>query len=143
KRSHELAIAVDRFRSKPERQRGEEMRKNLLGFSGLAMIVILALASTVVAAKPAVAANRITVEIPFEFSVGYKTMPAGEYSVQELQNSNSVLIQSRDGKTSAVRLSNAIEASKLQSHARRVFHRYGARYFLAQCWNGLDKNGRE
>lgn len=119
------------------------MRKQLLnGLTGLALIAMLAMATAVAAAKP-LAANKVVANIPFEFSVGYKTMPAGEYAVLSIPNSNGLLIQSSDGKRSALRLSNGVESSKTQTHARLVFHRYGERYFLAEVWNGSDKSGRE
>lgn len=119
------------------------MRKQLLnGLTGLALIAMLAMATAVAAAKP-LAANKVVANIPFEFSVGYKTMPAGEYAVLSIPNSNGLLIQSSDGKRSALRLSNGVESSKTQTHARLVFHRYGERYFLAEVWNGSDKTGRE
>jgi hypothetical protein len=127
----------------PRKARGEKMRKELLkGFTGLTLIAVLAMASAVAAAKPQ-PINKVVAAIPFEFSVGYKTMPAGEYSVMSIPNSNGLLIQSADGKTSALRLSNAVDSDKTQSHARLVFHRYGERYFLAEVWNGSDKTGRE
>jgi hypothetical protein len=119
------------------------MKRELLkSFTGLTVIAVLALATVVASAKPQ-SSIRVAADIPFEFSVGYKTMPAGEYSVQQLASGNGVLIQSRDGKNAAVRLSNTVETSKTQSHARLVFHRYGERYFLAEVWNGSDKTGRE
>ncbi|HSS22799.1 MAG TPA: hypothetical protein VLL54_22185 [Pyrinomonadaceae bacterium] len=118
------------------------MRKDFMRSSGLALILVLALASAVASAKPATT-GKVIADIPFEFSVGYKTMPAGEYSVWEIPNGNGLLIQSSDGKTSALRLSNAVESRKTQSHARLVFHRYGERYFLAEVWNGADQTGRE
>ena len=119
------------------------MRKQSLRVvTGLTMILVLALASAVASGKPQ-ASNRIVANIPFAFSVGYKTMPAGEYTVVQINNSNGLLIQSTDGKSNAVRLSNGVESSKTQSHARLVFNRYGERYFLSQVWNGTDKTGRE
>jgi len=119
------------------------MRKQLLrGLTGLSLILVLALASAVAAAKPQSSIS-VVANIPFEFSVGSKAMPAGKYSVEAMPSGNGLLIQSSDGKTSAIRLSNAVESTKTQSHARLVFHRYGERYFLAEVWNGSDTTGRE
>ena len=119
------------------------MKKELLkSFTGLTIIAVLAVATVAASAKPQ-PSIRVTADIPFEFSVGYKTMPAGEYAVLQLLSGNGLLIQSRDGRINVVRLSNAVETSKTQSHARLVFHRYGERYFLAEVWNGSDKTGRE
>lgn len=119
------------------------MKKRFLkSLSGVTMIMVLALVSAVASVRPQVS-NKVIANIPFAFSVGYKTMPAGEYTVLQINNSNGLLIQSMDGKTSAVRLSSGVESSKTQSLARLVFHRYGEHYFLAQVWNDSDKTGRE
>jgi hypothetical protein len=119
------------------------MKKELLkGFSMLVLILALALATAVASANAQ--SNRVVADIPFEFSVGYKTMPAGEYAVRAVNNQgNALMIQSADGKLAAVRLSDETERSKNNSHARLVFHRYGQRYFLAEVWNGIDKAGRQ
>lgn len=126
------------------------MKKELLkGFTMLMLVFVLAL-STAVASATTVAlanpqsANRVVADIPFEFSVGYKTMPAGEYSVRTMTTAgDALMIQSADGKSSALRLSEATERAKNRSHARLVFHKYGERYFLAEVWNGADRSGRQ
>jgi len=120
------------------------MKKELLkGFTMLMLVVVLALASAVASANPQ-AAKRIVASIPFEFSVGYKTMAAGDYSVRAVNTAgNALMIQSADGKSSAVRLSDATERARDKSHARLVFHKYGDRYFLAEVWNGADRSGRQ
>jgi hypothetical protein len=118
------------------------MKKELFrGLTMLTLIVALALASAVASAK-AQSANTVIADIPFEFSVGSKTMPAGEYSVKAITRSgNGLLILSADRKISALRLSNETNVNKNKPHARLVFHRYGDRYFLAEVWNGTDNTG--
>jgi hypothetical protein len=114
----------------------------LLGIVALALVT--AVASNAQSANSAVKSsiNRLVADIPFEFSVDYKTMAAGEYNVQTVATaSDAVLIQSVDGATSALRPSEAIEHSQKSTTARLVFHRYGQRYFLAEVWND-DKTGR-
>ena len=121
------------------------MKKELLeGFTTLALIVTLALVTAVISVNAQSAnSNRVVANVPFEFSVGYKSMPAGEYSVQTITSaSNGLLIRSADGKISALRLSDATETRKDKPAARLVFHRYGERYFLAEVWNGTDNTGR-
>ncbi|HEV7475346.1 MAG TPA: hypothetical protein VGN90_14930 [Pyrinomonadaceae bacterium] len=115
------------------------MKKELLkGFTMLALLVAIALVNAA-ATVNAQSSNKVVADIPFEFSVGYKTMPAGKYLVQSLASpSNGLLIQSADAKSSAVRLSDATIATKNNSQARLVFHRYGERYFLAQVWSGAE-----
>lgn len=118
------------------------MKKELVkGLVMVLVVTIFALATAAVSAKPQ-APNKVVANIPFAFSVGYKTMPAGEYTVQSITSAgDGLLIQSADATNSALRLSEATQA-KDKSHARLVFHRYGERYFLAEVWNGTDNVGR-
>jgi hypothetical protein len=121
------------------------MKKELLkGLTMLMLVVVLALAAAVASAN-AQSANRVVATIPFDFSVGYKKLPAGDYSVQAINNSNNTLmIRSADARQAAVRLTNEIGRSKKNdTHARLVFHRYGERYFLAEVWSGFDETGRQ
>ncbi|MEP6911846.1 MAG: hypothetical protein ABI923_03775 [bacterium] len=117
------------------------MKKNILkSFTMLTLLVAVALAGAVVSANAQ--STSIKANIPFEFVVGDKTLPAGAYSVTTANAAFDALrIQSADGKNSAVRLSGPTE-QKNKSRARMVFHRYGHNYFLAEVWNG-GSNGRE
>jgi hypothetical protein len=119
------------------------MKKELLkGFTMVMLLVVLALASAVVSAN-AQSSKKIVADVPFEFSVGYKTMLAGQYSVQiVLSTGNGLLIQNADATESVVRLTEATDRIKDKTHARLIFHRYGERYFLAEVWNGAETSGR-
>ncbi|HEV7797656.1 MAG TPA: hypothetical protein VGO73_05850 [Pyrinomonadaceae bacterium] len=119
------------------------MKKELFkGFTMLALIVVLALATAVATAK-AQSSNKVVADVPFEFSVGYKTIPAGECMVRTMASAgDALLIQSGDEGISALRLSEATERAKDKIHARLVFHRYGERYFLAEVWSGANATGR-
>jgi hypothetical protein len=109
----------------------------------LVLLAAVALATAAVSANAQAHANTVVANVPFEFSVGYKAMPAGEYSVQTIVSAgNGLLIQSTDGKISALRLTNATDRINDKSQPRLVFHRYGERYFLAEIWNGAN-TGRQ
>jgi hypothetical protein len=120
------------------------MKKELLkGLTMLSLMIVLALA-TAVASANAQTANKVIASVPFEFSVGYKLMPAGEYAVRSLASAgDAVMIQSADAKLSALRQTEATVQLKNNNHARLVFHRYGERYFLAEVWNGAGNTGRQ
>ena len=114
----------------------------LKAFTMLMLLVVLSLASAVASAQTQ-AANKVVATIPFEFNVGYKTMPAGEYSVQVVATAgDALMIKSADDPVSALRLSEATSREKKQSHARLIFNRYGEKYFLSEVWNGVDPIGR-
>src|SRR3979411_2685921 len=119
------------------------MKKELIkGFAMLMLVVGLALATAVVSAN-AQSANKVVADIPFEFSVGYKSLPAGEYMLRSITTAgDALMIQSADSRVTALRQSEAT-AQKKDNHARLIFHRYGERYFLAEVWNGADVTGRQ
>jgi len=125
----------------PEVVKGENMKKNILkGFTMLMLLVAVALATAVVSANAQ--STAVKANIPFEFIVADKMLPAGTYSVTTVNAARDALrIQSADGKNSAMRLSGPTE-QKNKSRARMVFHRYGHNYFLAEVWNG-ESTGRE
>jgi hypothetical protein len=108
----------------------------------LALVVGLALAATLVSANGQSTAV-VTANIPFDFIVGNKTLPAGTYAVNSVTSDRKGLsIRSREGKSSALVLTqDAVEKSKKRT-ARMVFHRYGNQYFLAAIWSG-DSSGRQ
>ncbi len=116
-------------------------REILKGFTMLALIVALALATAVVSAN-AQSPNRVMADIPFEFVVGDKTLPAGKYSVTPVTAGGALAIQKTDGRNSVLRLSDLAERDRNKTHARLVFHRYGQSYFLAEVWNG-ESIGRQ
>jgi hypothetical protein len=119
------------------------MKKDILkGFTMLMLVVALALATAAVSAN-AQSRNELMASIPFEFVVGAKTLPAGEYSVRAINGGrDALMIQGTENGKSAIRLSNETERAKKSTHAKLVFHCYGQRYFLAQVWTG-ESTGRE
>jgi hypothetical protein len=104
------------------------------------MIAVIVLVGSMAVAANSQTSGRtqLIANIPFQFSVGNKTLPAGEYTVLSVNadSSNVVLkIQSQDGKTSAMLQMGSVEG-KAEDRAKLVFHRYGNRYYFAQAWTG-------
>jgi len=85
---------------------------------------------------PTVSANisyPLKVNIPFAFTAGNTTLPAGEYRVRNL-TSEALLIQSADHKQVESFQTNHMQAGLTPGRAKLSFRRYGDRYFLAQVW---------
>src|SRR5215471_2950437 len=79
--------------------------------------------------------HKIQVDIPFDFIVGSKRLPAGEYSVGRAQShsDDSVLaISSSDRSTNILSSTFAVQSPEQNSHGKLIFHRYGDQYFLFQ-----------
>ncbi|HEX8071285.1 MAG TPA: hypothetical protein VF546_15120 [Pyrinomonadaceae bacterium] len=94
-------------------------------------------------AAQAQAGYRINVHVPFDFVVGKKTLPAGDYTVKQIGSGNSLLVQSADGRTAQIIGTNQTTAARESETARLDFRRYGDKYFLATVWTPGRSEGRE
>ncbi len=115
------------------------MKQQLLKiFSMLTLAVTFAVVA--VYANPA---RPLTANIPFDFSVGNKTLPAGVYTVAPLTTPGVLRIRREDGRAGVLTQTRGVEAGRGQDQTKLVFRRYGDQYFLTQVWTAGDSNGRE
>src|ERR1700745_3267308 len=100
-------------------------------FSLVSLLTLLLVAGSAFAQTVHVRGN-----IPFNFAVGNKTLPAGTYDVGTIDQRNSkiLLLRARDGNASMMVGSNAAENFKPADKTKLVFNQYGNRYFLSQIW---------
>ncbi len=113
------------------------------GLTMLMVVMAVAFGTALVSAKGQ-STGRVMSNIPFEFVVGDKALPAGEYQISSVTASGEVLlIRNTEARDLAVRLSNRLEPQTNKTQARLVFHRYGQSYFLAEVWAGGDSTGRQ
>jgi hypothetical protein len=103
-----------------------------------ATFVILATLSLAATSLVAQSRPAIKVNVPFNFMVGAKTLPAGEYQVQADRLQQLVWIRSADFKSNLNLISNSAQNAQMNGVAALMFHRYGDRYFLSQIWTGSD-----
>ncbi len=84
--------------------------------------------------------SKITANIPFDFMVGNKTLPAGSYRVGRSTTMGMMLvIQSADHRGSAFFLAHFVSAKSGQDKsAKLIFNKYGDQYFLSQVWSGEE-----
>jgi len=82
------------------------------------------------------------VEIPFDFSVRDKTLPAGIYHVERIFQ-NVILIRNEDGQEACVSLTMPVWTEEIPETARLLFHRYDETYFLFQIWEPGSNDGRQ
>lgn len=88
--------------------------------------------------------NTMKFHVPFDFTVGQQTLPAGEYVVSFLgrdSNLPAVLIKSGDGRHARMLQMTPVEAARARRSATLVFNRYGSRHFLAQVWTPAERAG--
>ena len=92
----------------------------------------LALLMTTAASAQTIA---LKVNVPFSFIINRATLPAGEYSVDSVDDQGKTLaIRSMSSNTSNLVLSYSCQTLKPVGRTKLVFHRYGDRYFLNQIW---------
>ena len=73
--------------------------------------------------------SRVSVDIPFDFSVGNTTLKAGSYRVQDVQ-SGILALSSNDGQVHQLALTVPEESANRNHQPKLVFTRYGDEVFL-------------
>ena len=87
--------------------------------------------------------TQIRVNIPFDFTVGNHTLPAGQYEVGPALSGRdaSWLINNHQGN-SAVMMTNAVSSSKVDHTCSLLFRKFGGEYSLVEFWLGGSR-GRD
>jgi len=120
------------------------------------MIIMVAIAAFVtmsaVSSIRAQNAGDVAVPIPFEFSAGGRTLPAGDYFVRRSFDSARAVIrlEAKNGSESIYLATHVVEQLPVQNQSKVVFNKYGNQFFLSQVWSAgrstgaeLNKTGRE
>lgn len=112
--------------------------KKALALSGL--LVLLTFSSALGQSD-----RQTIIYIPFNFSVGEKSFPAGKYVIERTwKTSDSVwVIKRKDDVGKAMLLTRPVRANETQQETRLVFHQYGDLYFLSEIWTVGDATGRQ
>ena len=101
-------------------------------------IMILCTAFVISGNAQTSSSQTIRARIPFAFTVGEKTLPAGVYTVSVLNPSSdrkALQIRSETGRVSAIIQTVGVKGD-LADEAKLVFRRYGESYFFAQAQMG-------
>ena len=85
--------------------------------------------------------TRYRANIPFEFSVRDKILPAGQYVVSQIVR-DTLRICSVDGSAAQVVLTIPTQSSETRDESTLVFNRYRDQYFLATIWPSGKHTGR-
>lgn len=84
----------------------------------------------------------LKVKVPFKFSVGTQTFPAGEYSLKPMLP-HTMSLRNQAGQVLTSIGTNSVESTEVQRSVKLVFNGYDGHYFLAQIWKEGDNIGRE
>ena len=99
------------------------------------MIALLVLIGSLAATAQAQTSNYkvVRASIPFEFNIGDKTMPAGEYTIRQIDPSSEPgVLRITDNKGDAVLLlKTQMTSGAAAKNSVLLFNRYGGRYFFS------------
>jgi hypothetical protein len=111
--------------------------KNLLGCLSVAALAVV-LAAPLPAQSVGLKAN-----VPFDFVVGGRTLPAGSYDFGLLSRGGVLRVMSESGSASAMTASRVDTTTRSQNATKIEFHRYGNEYFLYRVCDGGATNAIE
>ena len=117
-------------------------RQIVKGISLLTVVMTLALTNAALTAHGQ-SPRHVKAQVPFDFIVGGKLLPAGEYVVRPSSDEGAaIIIQNAATGQASIRLSNSIETTSRKTDGRLVFHRYQDTYFLVEVWRPGMTSGR-
>lgn len=107
--------------------------------------ILVLFASLFVSSVNAKASSSVVFQIPFDFVVAGKTLPAGEYIVvrSTLASDEILSIRSLDKSGGAYVLTSTLRANEILNDSKLVFNRYGDQYFLSEFWVSGQDSGRK
>ena len=103
----------------------------------LALLCIVATCTVTRAA----AQSRVTVKVPFDFSISDRTFPAGQYSISSYRD--RLTLQDSFGRPIFIGMANQISGRRVGRTGMVIFHCYDARCFLSEFWTPVAENGRQ
>lgn len=89
--------------------------------------------------------GNLEANIPFQFYAGNTKLPAGDYRIQVLDNSDLTFmeISSMDGSVSALFQVRDAETNPEPAQSELIFNKYGDRYFLAKLFDEGNPEGSQ
>jgi hypothetical protein len=109
------------------------MKKQVLTTAVMASLLITL---GVITAYAGVSAKAVAT-IPFAFTAGRLTAPAGTYTIAETPIAFVLRLQNAQGRTRLISTQCAADVEE-PAKVQLIFHRYGDRYFLAQISFGVN-----
>jgi hypothetical protein len=106
-----------------------------------AVMAILGVTLTIAPAH-AQSGDRVSANIPFDFSVGNTTLKAGSYTVEQLQ-SGIIAFSSEDEKEHQFALTSPGDSDKQSQKPHLVFIRYGSEAFLKRVFLSGNEDCQE
>ena len=110
----------------------------VLSTTAVATLPVATIIAAYLAVVPALATAQlggtaaIETQVPFQFTVGNRVVPAGKCIVQAANTAaDTILIRNYDNKLSLFSSASVVETRQAPATDELVFHKYGDRYFLS------------
>ena len=88
--------------------------------------------------------GRLKSDIPFSFYVRNRLMPAGAYTIDELNPGSGLMeIRSADGISAAMFLTVEKQEKDTRTPSELIFHKYGDKVFLSEIVEQGEMDGAE
>ena len=120
-------------------------RKVIKRLTMLSLVSMFSLCAAVATAN-AQLSTPIRAKIPFDFTVGNKKLPAGEYTFRRLSglaDTRTMSVTSADAGTHLFQSTFGAQVLTPKNESTLVFHKYGDQYFLEQIWTGGEQEGAQ
>jgi hypothetical protein len=118
------------------------MKKQIFKVLVTGCLLSLMLAVPAIAQEPG---TELRADIPFDFVVRGKTLPAGNYEIKRINDSpEGLIIRNINDKHEHVMFETlSVDTRMAPRRGEIVFHRYGDSYFLAEVLTPGEEIGRE
>jgi hypothetical protein len=134
-------VSIDAARRK---QIGDYMEGKVMKRLTMLGLVLMFTLGGAVASANAQLSNPVRARIPFDFNVGDRSLPAGEYVFGRLSgvpDSSIISVSSADASNHLFQLTIETRVLTPKDESTLVFHKYGEQYFLEQIWSGGEQEG--
>jgi len=111
----------------------------------LGLVSMFALLGAVTSAN-AQLSTPIKAKIPFDFNVGEKKLPAGEYTfrrVSDFSDNTTMSVNNVAGSVHLFQSTLEVQVLTPKNQSVLVFHKYGDQYFLEQIWSSGELEGTQ
>jgi hypothetical protein len=96
------------------------------------LVVVALVVLSGMAAAQLIGSTKVVAQVPFEFMVANKVVPAGECVVEAAtMDGRTLVIRNTEAKVALLSSSSQSEGKREASHYALVFKHYGDRYFLS------------
>ena len=82
--------------------------------------------------------HMLTVTVPFNFTAGGMSLPAGQYEVVHVMNPGWIMLKTSDGNAMALVHVTISDMTNESTANKLVFNRYHGKYYLSQVWTARD-----